>query len=60
LLKSGSLDIYKNAVVPIMIMLGHSKVNIEVSDTDVKTTESDDYKELSGDDGDTNGVLAII
>jgi len=41
-------------------MSGHSKVNTEVSDTDVGTTEFDDYKELSEDDGDANSVLAII
>jgi len=60
LLKSGSLNTHKNAAVPIIVMLGHSKVNTEVSDTDVGTTESDNYKELSGDDGDANNVLAII
>jgi len=60
LLKPESLDTHKNATVPIIVMLGHSKVNTKVSDTDVETTESDDYKELLVDDGDANGVLVII
>ena len=41
-------------------MLGHSKVNTKVSDTDVETTESDDCKELLVNDKDANGVLVII
>ena len=60
MLKSGSLDIYKNTVVLMIVMLGYSELNIEVSDIDIKTTESDNYRGLSKDDRDTNGVLAVI
>ena len=60
MLKPGSLDIYKNATVLIIVMLGHSKVNTKVSDIDVETTESDDCKELLVNDKDANGMLVII
>ena len=44
----------------MIVMLGYSELNIEVSDIDIKTTESDNYRGLSKDDRDTNGVLAVI
>ena len=39
-------------------MLGCSKINTEVSDTSVKTVESNDCREISEDDRDINSVLA--
>jgi len=39
LLKSGSFDACKNATVPMIVMLGHSEIDTEVSDAGIKTTE---------------------
>ena len=41
-------------------MLGCLEVNIEVSDTSVKTVKSNDCREMSGDDRDANSMLATI
>ena len=41
-------------------MLGHSELDIEVSDASIETTESDDCRGMSEKDGDTNGVLAAM
>ena len=41
-------------------MLGHLEIDIEVSDADMETTESDDCREVSKDDRDANSVLAMI
>ena len=42
------------------MMLGHLELDMEVLDADMETVESDDCKELSRDDRDTNGMLAMI
>jgi len=39
-------------------MLDYSEVNIEVSDTSMETVKSGSCREMSGDDGDANGMLA--
>jgi len=39
-------------------MLGHSELDMEVSDTGMETAESDDCRGVSRRDGDANGVLA--
>jgi len=57
LLELGSFDIHMNTTAP---MLGHSEVDMEVSDTGMETTESDNYREISGDNGDVNGILTMI
>jgi len=41
-------------------MLSHLEVNMEVLSTSMRTMGSDNCRELSGDNGDTNGVLAMI
>jgi len=41
-------------------MLDCSEIDIEVSDTGMETTESDDCREMSRDDGDANNMLAVI
>ena len=51
---------YKNAVVPIIVILGHLELDMEVSDTGIKTTESGDYREMSRNDRYTNGMLATM
>ena len=60
MLKLRSFDICKNTVVPMIAMLDCSEINIEVSNSGVETAESDDYREMSEDDGDTNGMLTIM
>ena len=44
----------------MITMLGHLEMNIEVLDAGMETTESNDYREVSKDDGDANSVLATI
>ena len=53
-----SFDARKNAAAPIIAMLGHLELDMEVSDTGTETVESSGCREVSGDDGDANGVLA--
>ena len=60
LYEPGSFDVYKNAVVPIIVILGHLELDMEVSDTGIKTTESGDYREMSRNDRYTNGMLATM
>ena len=57
---SRSFGVYKNAAAPIIAMLGRSEVNIEVSSTGMESVESDDYREMLGDNEDANRVLAVI
>ena len=49
---------YKNAIALMIAMLGHLELDTEVTDTDMKTVESDDYRGMSRKNGDTNGILA--
>ena len=44
----------------MIAMLGHWEINMEVSSTGIETTEFNNYKEMSEDDRDTNGMLATI
>jgi len=60
LLEPRSFDAYKNATVSMIVMLGYSEVDIKVSDADMETTESDDYRGVSGDNRDANDMLAVI
>ena len=59
LLESESFDVNKNSTVLIIVVLGHSEIDMKVSDTGMKIIESNDYKGVSGDDRDANGVLAV-
>jgi len=59
LLEPRSSDAHKNVAAPMIAMLDYSEVNMEVSDADIETTDSDDCRELSRDNGDANGVLVI-
>ena len=43
----------------MMVMLGYSELDTEVSDVDMETVESDDCRGMSRKDGDVNGVLAM-
>ena len=60
LLEPGSFNACKNITALIIVMLGHSKLDIEILDTGMKTMESDDCKEISRDDGDANSIFAIM
>ena len=56
----GSFDTCKNATVPMIAMLGCLELNTEVSDVGMETMESNDCREMSRKDGDTNSVLAAM
>jgi len=44
----------------MIAMLGHSELDIEISDTGMETVESNDCRGMSRNDRDTNGVLAVM
>jgi len=60
LLEPGSFDVCKNAVAPMIVILCHSELDMEVSDADIETVESNDCREVSRKNGDANSVLAMI
>ena len=49
-----------NATAPMIAMLGCPELNMEVSDTGIEAMESNDCREMSRKDRDTNGVLAAM
>jgi len=49
-----------NVAASMMVILGHSEVNMKVSDTGIENIESDDCREVLGDDRDANGILAVM
>jgi len=49
----------KNAAVPMIVMLDHSELDMEVSATGMETMKSSDCREVSKDNGDANSMLAI-
>jgi len=53
-----SFDAHKNAVAPMIAMLGHPELDMEVSDAGMETMESDDCRGVFKKDGDANDVLA--
>jgi len=55
----GSFDACKNAAAPMIAMLDHSELDMEVLDAGMETAESDDCRGVSKKDGDANGVLAV-
>ena len=59
MLESGSFDVHKNATALIIVMLGCLEIDIEVSDTGMETANSNDCREMSRDDRDANGMLAM-
>jgi len=60
LLEPRSFDTHKNAAAPIIVMLGHSELDTEVSDAGMATIGSDDCREVSRKDRDANGMLAVM
>ena len=55
-----SFDVYKNAIAPMIAMLDHLELDIEVSDASMETAESNNCREMSRRDRDANSVLAAI
>jgi len=41
-------------------MLDHLEIDMEISDAGMETAESNDFREVSRDNGDTNSILATI
>ena len=60
MLKSRSFDIYINTVVLIIVILDCSEVGMEILNTSIKTTESNNYREVSENNKNTNSMLATI
>jgi len=56
----GSFDACKNAAAPMIAMLGHPELDMEVSDAGMETMESNDCRGVSKKDRDANGVLAVM
>ena len=52
-----SFDACKNAAAPMIAMLGHLELDMEVSDIGMETVESNDCRGLSKKDRDANSVL---
>jgi len=44
----------------MIAMLDHPRLDMEISDAGMKTTESDDCRGMSRKDGDANGMLAVM
>jgi len=59
-LEPRSFDVYKNIAAPMIVMLDCSELDMEVSDAGMETTESNDCRGVSRNNGDTNGMLAAI
>ena len=49
-----------NNVAPMIAILGCLKLDMEVSDAGMETTESNDCREMSKKDRDINSVLAVM
>jgi len=60
LLEPRSFDACKNATVPIIEILDHLEVDIELSDTSMETANSNDYREVSRNERDINSMLATM
>ena len=60
LLEPKSFDTCKNAIAPMIIMLGCSELDTEISDADMETVESNDCRGMSTKNRDANGVLAVM
>ena len=60
LLKPKSFNACKNTATLIIAMLGCLELDTKVSDASIKTTGSNDYREMSRRNGDANGMLAAM
>jgi len=60
LLELRNFDACKNVTTPMIVMLYHLKMDTEVSDADMETAKSNDCRDLSEINRDTNGILAMM
>jgi len=60
LAKAQNFGIHKNVTVPIIVMLGHSEVDMKVLSTGIETIESNDCREMLEDNEDANRVLPVM
>jgi len=60
LIKPESFDVWRKAIVPIIVILSYLEVNTEVSNDSMKIREFGKYKKLLEFDGVTNKVLVVI
>ena len=60
MLEPRSFDVCKNAAAPMIATLGHSELDMEVSDAGMETMESNDCRGMSKKNRDANGVLAAM
>ena len=60
LLKSGSFNICRNTIVPMIAILGCSEIDKKVLDVGIETVESDNCKEVLENNRDANSILAVI
>ena len=60
LLELRNFDACKNTAVPIIVILGYSEINMEVSNAGIETTDSNNYREMLRDNGDANSMLATM
>jgi len=44
----------------MIVILSYSEIDTEISGTSIEIIESDDYREVSENNEDTNGILAMI
>ena len=51
---------HKKAAALMIVMLDHLELDTEISDAGMETVESDDCREMSKKDRDTNGMLATM
>ena len=50
----------KNAAAPMIVMLDHPRLDMEVSDAGKETAETDNCRGIFRKDRDANGILAMI
>ena len=60
MLEPRSFDVHKNTAALIIVMLGYSELDMEVSDTGMETMETNNCRGMSRDDRDANNVLAMM
>ena len=60
MLEFRSFNACKNAIAPMIVILGCSEIDTEVSDASMKTMKSNNCKDILRDDRNTNSVLVII
>jgi len=52
--------VHKNAAVLMIVILGCSEIDTKVSNVDIEPMGSDDCREMSEADGDTNSMLIMM